>query len=609
MFRYLFIILLAAKLDGQQCPGGLGNNLFEAGDFGSGNSSSIILDPQLAPGYNYIIGQPPNDGEYTITNQVSSWSFVYETWLVIGDNSPDPNGYMMVVNASFEPGLFYDELIDGLCDNTTYEFSADIINMIKSDVQNHIDPNVAFIINGRVVLETGNIPKNEVWNKYSFSFTTLPGQTAVQLSLRNNAPGGIGNDLALDNISFQACGPESRPVEINSMEDICESELPINIVALTEGSEDITRSYTWEVSPENMNSWSTLDEFTGSRIVYNSAEYSRVFFRFSTASSEESFANEKCRFYSDPLALRFYKETFERFDTICGGTALNLESGSFVEPGIYVEQFISRQGCDSIVRINLDTVKRQIIEAELRYSDPLCFGANTGMIQALNIGQGHSPYHLDINGIDYPGISADSLISGEYVVKVEDRFNCFNLFQVNLTDPDPFWIDVGPDQNLKLGEELNLEIDHNYILEQVLISGASMEDQSVDQIEFIPKFDEVVLICAISEEGCVAKDEIEIQVDDNIEIIMPNIISPHADNNNNEFSLSFSGKSLSKITAMQIFNRWGGLVWENQDDTYIWSGKDNNNQYVQEGVYVYFVEAQLINDKIIQIGGTITVVN
>jgi hypothetical protein len=52
----------------------------------------------------------------------------------------------------------------------------------------------------------------------------------VSLSLRNNAPGGIGNDLALDNITFRPCGPLAQilPEEIES---ICEDGMPIDLEA------------------------------------------------------------------------------------------------------------------------------------------------------------------------------------------------------------------------------------------------------------------------------------------------------------------------------------------------------------------------------------------
>jgi hypothetical protein len=112
-----------------------------------------------------------------------------------------------------------------LCDNTLYVFTADVINLIKPGTANHIDPNVSFLIDDAEQYSTGTIPKTGNWQTYGFTFTTEPGQNSVVLSLRNNAPGGIGNDLAIDNIEFRPCGPEALilPLEI---ENICQDGSP-----------------------------------------------------------------------------------------------------------------------------------------------------------------------------------------------------------------------------------------------------------------------------------------------------------------------------------------------------------------------------------------------
>ena len=138
-----------------QCTGNLGDNIFTDGDFGSGAANILTPDPQIAPGYTYEFNPPPVDGSYTITNNTTSWGSFASNWANIGDNSSDPNGYMMVVNASFDPGLFYQQQVDDLCDNTLYVFSADVYNLIIG--LNEIKPNVSFLLDGNVVYETISI--------------------------------------------------------------------------------------------------------------------------------------------------------------------------------------------------------------------------------------------------------------------------------------------------------------------------------------------------------------------------------------------------------------------------------------------------------------------
>jgi hypothetical protein len=90
----------------QVCGGNIGENIFTDGDFGSGFANLLTPDPMIAPGYDYTTSPPPSDGFYVLSNNLSNWGSLYPTWLPIGDNSDDPFGYMMVVNASFSPGLF-----------------------------------------------------------------------------------------------------------------------------------------------------------------------------------------------------------------------------------------------------------------------------------------------------------------------------------------------------------------------------------------------------------------------------------------------------------------------------------------------------------------------
>jgi len=230
---------------GQICEGNLGENIFTQGDFGKGTANILQLNPQIAPGYSYTTEPPPNDGEYMITNDIKQWSSNF-VWMEIEDNSPDPDGYMMVVNANFNPGLFYRQEVDGLCENTLYVFSADVYNL-KPNGSDRTRPNISFLIDGNIVYESGDVPENERWNTYGFTFTTTAGQTAVTLSLQNNAPGGSGNDLALDNISFRPCGPEALilPAEVAN---ICEDGSPITLEATILGDQYDNPNIQWQQS-------------------------------------------------------------------------------------------------------------------------------------------------------------------------------------------------------------------------------------------------------------------------------------------------------------------------------------------------------------------------
>ena len=80
--------------------------------------------------------------------------------------------------------------------------------------QGSIKPNLSFMIDNVAFCETGDILIDELWHTVRFSFTSAAGLTSLLLGMRNNAPGGYGNYLAIDNISFRASVMVSEPTAI-----------------------------------------------------------------------------------------------------------------------------------------------------------------------------------------------------------------------------------------------------------------------------------------------------------------------------------------------------------------------------------------------------------
>ncbi|GAA4102345.1 PKD domain-containing protein [Mucilaginibacter panaciglaebae] len=175
--------------------------------FGSGVTS---YGPPLAAdsghtNYQYAGSASPEDGQYGIYTTTAGLN---TGWIVTNDHSGSPNGYMMVVNADFAPGLFYTRRVDGLCSSTTYQFAAWIKNILNGT---GILPNVSFsleTLDGHVLgnFQTNNIPANNSWIQYAFTFATPDSVQSVIIKMTNHAPGGAGNDIAIDDITFSPYG-------------------------------------------------------------------------------------------------------------------------------------------------------------------------------------------------------------------------------------------------------------------------------------------------------------------------------------------------------------------------------------------------------------------
>ena len=117
---FLCFSLLTGKAIAQLgfCQGNSGDPIFVE-DFGTGTD----YGPSLALGtttYTFVGSNNPQDGEYTIGSNTFAFG-----WNLPNDHTPnDIDGKALIINASFTAGEFYSTSINGLCENTTYEFSS-----------------------------------------------------------------------------------------------------------------------------------------------------------------------------------------------------------------------------------------------------------------------------------------------------------------------------------------------------------------------------------------------------------------------------------------------------------------------------------------------------
>jgi len=185
-----------------------------------------------------------NDGEFAFTNSLDNPWGVWHAGL--RDHTGDAGGYMMNINADYAPGEFYRETIDELCNGVSYELSAWIVNVFS--VGGAINPNVRFEIldatsNALIAsYETGDILFSNPyqWRQYSLSFVSPANR--VILVLKNNNPGGGGNDLAIDDIVFKACIPVYK---ITGVRTLCSGE-NLNLLVSNTGDSYTNPVYRWQ---------------------------------------------------------------------------------------------------------------------------------------------------------------------------------------------------------------------------------------------------------------------------------------------------------------------------------------------------------------------------
>ncbi|MGK0316975.1 MAG: gliding motility-associated-like protein [Saprospiraceae bacterium] len=596
----IFILFNAAFAMTQGiCSGNLGDNIFTDGDFGSGTALVVPNNPNIAPGYNYTT-QVPSDGSYTICSRTSALSGLYPSWLQIEDNSSDPNGYMMVINASFEPGIFYEEIVNDLCENTLYEFSADIINLIRIGTSNHTDPNVTFLIDDEVVYETGTIPKTEQWVKFGFSFVTTSTQSSIKLTLRNNAPGGSGNDLALDNISFRPCGPSSF-IDLEGESSnifLCIDDDPLTVVADIVGDNGEAFAILWQSSLDSMN-WETITGNTSSSIQHTDFELGIYYYRYFSAGNEINIQNEKCRIISDILKITVLPDTYPIQDTTCIGEQYQFGPQILVSAGFYSENFESSRGCDSTVLLDLTFIPEQPIIIDYQISDPSCFEFSDGSIAISQLSGGYGGLEFEVFD-EFGGLVSSDLTAGDYTIVANDRFNCKESLAITLNQPDEVIVELGTDTTLRLGQDIIISPEYSQLFSNTnwTVNG-EIDCDDCASVTLLPFSSSYVVASVSGDNNCIDTDSFFLTVIEENLVHLPNIFSPNNDGINDFMTFNYFARSVSSIEQFSVYDRWGGLVHNIKNvpianGESIWDGY-SDNEILPNGVYTYYLNLIYIN--------------
>jgi hypothetical protein len=182
--------------------------------FGKGNVQDINTTSLAL--YNRVSSSCPQDGYYSFCSSTDAcfrgdWHTLQE------DHTPgDAEGNMLLVNSAYDKGVFLSTSVKGFKSETIYQFGVWLMNVCKPSWKcpYPLLPNLTIRLQtpaGKKIAEfvTGDLPRQQTpqWKQYRAQFTVPPFVTELIMTLVNNAPGGCGNDFALDDITFRQCVP------------------------------------------------------------------------------------------------------------------------------------------------------------------------------------------------------------------------------------------------------------------------------------------------------------------------------------------------------------------------------------------------------------------
>ena len=233
-------------------------------DFGNGTGLNNNIPPSAAvpSATSTYIGTataPLPINRYTVTNNATNGD--PSNWLSLTDHTGGVNGRMIVVNADASANIMYRDTVPVGCSNQQYSVSFWAAFIGNSSYQTICDglggfkyPRVLLRIRDRVTglvitQYTSDTIKLTSWQQHGMKWVMPSGYTDVIIEILNAAPGGCGNDLAIDDIAYGICDPVPT-VSLNNPGGTCLG----SSVTFTANLSDPTvipgaKDYQWQWSP------------------------------------------------------------------------------------------------------------------------------------------------------------------------------------------------------------------------------------------------------------------------------------------------------------------------------------------------------------------------
>ena len=212
-----------------------------------------------------------------------------------------------------------------------------------------------------------------------------------------------------------------------------------------------------------------------------------------------------------------------------------------------------------------------------------------------------------------------NLLAGDYTLEVTDAIGCKISDTFSITDlvvVDVSIINfVGDTLVFDLGDSIRFSYEYvgSTVIPDSLVwkLGDSVLCTNCLFLEMEAYLASVITLEAYDIRGCVATDQIAFQVVRNRDVYIPNVFSPNGDGLNDFFTL-YSDADVTEITVMEIYSRWGELVYRKEgfppnDETIGWDGTFDGD-HLNPGVYVYRISVIYGDDFTKDFAGDVTII-
>lgn len=270
--------------------------------------------------------------------------------------------------------------------------------------------------------------------------------------------------------------------------------------------------------------------------------------------------------------------------SIGGGPAQASPEFSGLDAGAFLISVADEAGCTDVETVTIPAVEALVftlLEAKA------CGAGNSYLAAAAAGGSGALVYSLN-GGPPQASGNFENLSAGAYTLLAMDENGCTATGAISIPEYDPpriLGMEVAPSQCGAASGRLKVETEGGAMPFLYTLSGT---EQTAPEFTGLPpgRF----LLTILDAEGCSVEDSVTVAL--RCPIYLPNAFSPNDDGRNDRFEL-YSGAEV-QIIAFRIFNRWGGLVYEQKafgssDDARYWDGRFRGEP-APAGAYAFYIE-------------------
>jgi gliding motility-associated-like protein len=618
------LFIVAAKLQAQLCTGSLGDPLVNF-TFGAGANPGAALSAATTA-YQYVTNDCPADGFYTVRSNTSNC--FNNTWYNLNaDHTGDAGGYFMLINASIQPSAFYVDTVRGLCGNSTYEFAAWMANVLRNTScgANGIQPNISFSIeklDGTVIgnFNTGNIAagSNAIeWKQYGFFFITPIGITDVVLRMTNNATGGCGNDIALDDITFRPCGPKLTPSIIglpSASSALCEGAAQTFNFACLVSAGFNTPTYQWQQS-FNGGGYNDIALQNSNTLQVNFIATSAIgTYKYRLSVAELGNLNsQQCRISSEPITIIINQNpttTCTNNGPICAGNAITLTAtggiiyqwtgpNGFMQTGnpISINNITANNagsysvlvkdinGCENIDLTNVAVLAKPVVATSF-IDTSICVGKSVQLL-ATAVGNVEWTPATKLTNTNIFDPIAIPIVDTKYTVIITNSQGCKDSAYSNINVIQKPIVNAGADKIIVANKTVFLDGNITGNIDNFEWSPADFINNINTLTPIVnPPVDKEYTLTANANRGCgVVSDKVFVKIYQGI--FIPNSFTPNADTKNDTWNIP--ALEAYPLHELVVYNRYGQIVFERKQSFNGWDGK-YKDQPLPNGAYAYVID-------------------